>query len=149
MLAVLGVSLTLTGCALRETVRLEADPGAVIEAAGIGRVVAEVETEEIYKNIVQVTDVMVVDVGTKGTSEAIAVANQRLSERGWRIVAPKGDFIHMESAKWDQISVWIESLKGLNGLADWVAEDPQIKKAKDVCRLRSDSCVLLSVIPYR
>ncbi|ACZ86076.1 hypothetical protein [Streptosporangium roseum] len=151
VLATLSALLILCGCGAQifpEKI-LEADPAAVSEVRGIGRVVTETTMELSYpgklfvRPAIQVENYVLMDVGASDFEKARATAHDRLQQRGW---VTTGSGFHMESAKWEQTSLSIESFKDYESYGSPL--EPQIEKKLKDDPARTDTYVMLQLVRW-
>ncbi|WP_157248724.1 hypothetical protein [Nonomuraea typhae] len=99
MVFVVCAVVSTAGCGLFQ-VTFRAEAGAVREVSGIGRVVEKTFVDPIYRNTIQIDDILVMDVGASSHEEGMAVARDRLAKAGWVPGVEREQGISLDSARW-------------------------------------------------
>lgn len=135
---------------------LRVEPGVVSDMRGLGEVLAATQRDPSWDGETQVTEVLIIDVGTPASNAtttnwdamltAESTAIDRLRSRGWLVVGDKDrDATQMESSRWEDTVLSLLPL----AFADTDDFDPQLIEAiKDArARGRSEALVALEASP--
>jgi hypothetical protein len=148
-LAALCVLLALAGCGTQWfTRRIEVDTAAVDEVRGIGGVVAQTVADPVYEGTVEVTAILIMDVGAGRFKEAHDVALGRLRQRGWTIASGgDADSALMKSAKWKDVILRIGRFRGFEEYGATL--EPKIDKVLHSDSSKSDTYVIVALSPNK
>ncbi|MEV5497502.1 hypothetical protein AB0M50_19095 [Nonomuraea fuscirosea] len=137
------VQRVISGEGLLPIETLEVEPDAVREVSSIGTVVAQTTVDPFYERTVQVSNILIMDVGASSFKEASATARTALEGHGWvKSAEPITDHIYMESPEWAFTSL---SIAPIQDLAGWGADVPDsVMKSP-----RADAYVLIDMTPLQ
>ncbi|MEV5892839.1 hypothetical protein [Nonomuraea fuscirosea] len=110
------VQRVISGQGLLPIETLEVEPDALREVSSIGTVVAQTTMGPLYERTVQVTNILIMDVGASSFEDASAKARTALERRGWvESHASINGHVFMESPEWASTSLTIASVRDLAG----------------------------------
>lgn len=110
----LAICLMVSGCGLFH-VTLQADPAVIDNVRGIGKVLGETTTEGTWEGTTEIENILVVDVGSTSSKEALNKAFHLLGERGWKVTSqniPKR--VMMESTIWEDVHLSVDISNSLD-----------------------------------
>ncbi|MEV0145711.1 MULTISPECIES: hypothetical protein [unclassified Nonomuraea] len=102
------VLLLLTGCGSWFQKTIRAEEGALSEVRSVGRVVAQTTEDPVYRDVIQIEDVLVMDVDASAADADMDVARRLLEQRGWDFIEKVGSRTLMNSTRWKDTSLTIE-----------------------------------------
>lgn len=91
------------------TIRVEED--AVDEVRSIGRIVAETTQDPIYRDTVQIDNILILDVGAPSFKRGVSIAESRLEKHGWEVDSKIPAFTDMKSTRWKDTSLTVRPYK--------------------------------------
>ncbi|MEU7855207.1 hypothetical protein [Nonomuraea sp. NPDC049141] len=149
IIAALCVPLVLAGCGTQWfTRRVEVDTATVDEVRGIGNVVTQTIADPIYEGTVEVTAILIMDVGAGRFQEAHDVALNRLRQRGWTTASGGDtDSALMKSAKWKDVILKIGRFRDFEEYGATL--EPKIDKVLHGDSAKSDTYVIVALSPYK
>ncbi|MFI6920566.1 hypothetical protein ACIBIZ_11495 [Nonomuraea spiralis] len=92
------------------------ETAAIDQVREIGETLAQANAELTYDGTVQVVDIVLLDVGTATSDEALEVAHNRLLQQGWRDRGTGPNLIQMTSPRWEQVALSIGPISRLRSL---------------------------------
>ena len=120
MLIALCMMLLVAGCGswFRKTIKVEV--GAVNEVRSVGRVVAATTEDPMYEDTIQIDDVLLMDVGAASFELGMDHARKLLEQRGWTSTDERVDYVRMESTRWKDTSLTMQTYRKGDSYADSV-----------------------------
>ncbi|MFI6509845.1 hypothetical protein ACIBCT_19760 [Streptosporangium sp. NPDC050855] len=141
-MVVLCALLFLSGCRSELFPREErVDPGVVRDVRSIVKVLAETKDEVTWDGLTLVSEVLVIDVGSADSRQALSRASGLLQEHGWSIIDQQlPESVTMESSQREYVRL---SLHGMEFVESVGPMDPHEERVLKDARTRGGSKALL------
>lgn len=100
-IALVGSVLSISACGLFPSTVYQVDPNALEEVGDIGMIKEDASSDIAYAGAIEISNMLVMDVGGESSKGARDKAVSLLRGKGWKVIAENLSLISMESDKWN------------------------------------------------
>lgn len=142
--ALLCALLLLTGCRSELFPQeLRVDPTVISDIRSIGKVLGETTIKDTWDGTTTITEILIIDVGTSDTQQALSKAVNILQKRKWTVSAQRlPESVRMNSSEWKNIRLMIYGMDFFESSGE---SDPQLKKLIKDAQAKSEAPVVLEL----